>query len=290
MKIGTFSKENKTFVGIVEGEKIFNLSEFLYFREEKKIEDINSLFEKNLFFSEFFKRAVREGKQHKNFWYHLEEVNFSLLYRPGKIICLGANYAEHAKESNMNIPDEPIFFEKATSAIIPHNQSIIYPENLGRIDPEVELAVIIGRKAKDAKEEEVEEFISGYTILNDVTARDMQRKDIGNKLPWYRSKSIDTFCPIGPWIVTSDEISAEEDLKIELRVNGKTRQKSSTGKMLFKIPFLISFISKFITLYPGDIISTGTPEGISPIFPGDIVECEIEKIGILRNPVISKSY
>ncbi|RKY32583.1 MAG: FAA hydrolase family protein [Candidatus Omnitrophota bacterium] len=285
MRIGRFSKEGREFVGIIKGEEVFDLSNFFYLERKIQIKDINSLFENGLFSPEVFKKSLIDGEKYRELWYPLEKLNFSILYRPSKIICIGANYIEHAKESNIIIPEEPIFFEKATSAIIPNNGEIIYPEGLGRIDPEVELAVVIGKKAKGVEKEKADEFIAGYTILNDVTARDIEMKDMEKKLPWYRSKSIDTFCPFGPWIVTSDEINPEEDLKIELRVNGKIRQKSSTGKMLFKIPFLISFISKFITLYPGDIISTGTPEGISPIFPGDIVECEIEKIGILRNPV-----
>jgi len=226
-----------------------------------------------------------EGKNYENFWYPLQNVLFAPLYKPGKIICLGMNYTEHAKEISTPVPEEPIYFEKATSAVIAHSQPIIYPGNTGRIDPEVELAVVMGKKAKNVKENKVVDFIAGYTILNDVTARDMQTEDIGNKLPWYRSKSIDTFCPVGPWIITPDEIKIDENLKIQLRVNGKIRQNSSTGNMIFKIPSLISRISSLITLEPGDIVSTGTPEGIAPIYSGDIVECEIEKIGILKNPL-----
>ena len=194
-------------------------------------------------------------------------------------------YVEHAREGNVPVPEEPIYFEKAVFSIVAHDQPVIYPPDLGRIDPEVELAVIIGTRASAVREAEAGAFIAGYTILNDVTARDLQRKDIANRHPWYRSKSLDTFCPVGPWIITADEIDPREALSIQLRVNGEARQNSSTRHIVFQVPALVSRISEIITLEPGDIISTGTPEGIAPVYPGDVMECEIEKIGILRNPV-----
>ena len=129
------------------------------------------------------------------------------------------------------------------------------------------------------------EYIAGYTIVNDVTARDMQGKDVANRMPWYRSKSIDTFCPVGPWIVTSDEIGPLEPLDIRLKVNGKVRQAGTTADLIFKIPSLIASISSLITLEAGDIVSTGTPAGVAPIYPGDLLEVEVEKIGVLKNPV-----
>lgn len=202
-----------------------------------------------------------------------------------KIVCLGLNYRGHVEETNNPLPEEPIYFEKASSAIIAHNQPVTYPPDLWRIDPEVELAVLIGKRGHRVKESEAEKYIAGYTILNDVTARDMQQKDIKKSLPWYRSKSLDTFCPIGPWIVAADEIDPLEALSIRLRVNGEVRQDSSTERLLFKIPSLIATLSEIIALDPGDVISTGTPAGIAPIYPGDAMEGEIEKIGILRNPV-----
>lgn len=285
MKIGTFSKNGKIFTGIVEENKIFDLTEFSAGFKNIKYTDIGLLFKEGLFSTDFFKEIMEEGKNYENFRYPLQNVFFAPLYKPGKIICLGRNYVEHAKETDAPVPEEPVYFEKATSAVIAHSQPIIYPGNTGRVDPEVELAVVIGKKAKNIKEDKIKDFIAGYTILNDVTARDMQTEDMRNKLPWYRSKSIDTFCPVGPWIVTSDEIKMDENLKIQLRVNGEIRQNSSTGNMIFKISSLVSKISSLITLEPGDIVSTGTPEGIAPVYPGDVVECEIEKIGILKNPV-----
>ena len=285
MKVGYFSYKADKFVGAVFKEKVFNLSSSSLRFKNERIYGIEFLLRENCFQTDFLQQLLEKGKNHEEFWYKLDDVTFTPLYTPRKIICLGRNYAEHAKETGALVPEEPIYFEKATSAIIAHNQPIIYPEDVGRVDPEVELAVIVGKRTKNVKEEEAERYVAGYTILNDVTARDMQKHDIENRLPWYRSKSIDTFCPVGPWIVTAEEIGIEEPLRIELRVNGRIRQKSSTKNLLFDIPSLLSSISSMITLEPGDIISTGTPEGISPIYPGDLVEAEIEKIGILKNPV-----
>ncbi|HXK45659.1 MAG TPA: fumarylacetoacetate hydrolase family protein [bacterium] len=217
----------------------------------------------------------------------MEELEYAPLIKPCKIICLGLNYKSHAEEGGWKLPSEPVYFEKSSSCIIASKEAIRIPDNIGRIDPEVELAVIIGKTCKNVSKQEAISCIAGYTIANDVTARAMQKQDQTNKYPWFRSKSMDTFCPVGPWFVTSDEIDWQEPLKIELRINGETKQSSSTDRMIFQIPDIICSITRYLTLYPGDIISTGTPEGISPIKNGDIVECEIEKIGLLSNPVVS---
>ena len=205
------------------------------------------------------------------------------LRRPQKIVCLGRNYAEHARESGAEPPEEPIIFPKAPSAIIGPEEPILIPEGIGRVDPEVEIAVVIGRECKSVPADRAGEYIAGFTILNDVTARDMQSRDLAEAKPWFRSKSLDTFCPIGPWIVVG--LPPSPELKIELRVNGEVRQSANTGEMIFKPPELVEFISRHMTLLPGDVIATGTPAGIAPIRPGDVVECEIESIGLLRNPV-----
>lgn len=207
----------------------------------------------------------------------------SPLSRPQKIVCLGRNYAEHARESGAEPPEEPIIFPKAPSALIGPEEPIVIPEGIGRVDPEVELAVIVGKRAKSVKADRAGGYIAGFTILNDVTARDMQSRDIEEGKPWFRSKSFDTFCPIGPWIVVG--LPPSPELGIELRVNNELRQSANTAEMLFKPPELVEFISWHMTLLPGDIIATGTPAGIAPINPGDFVECEIEGIGLLRNPV-----
>ncbi len=285
MKIGYFSSSGAGIVGAVFGERVFNLSEAASRTGKLVLPDLTSLLKQEQFENTLFTELYNREKDRQECWHRLESLSFLPLLRPGKIICLGLNYAEHAREGNRPVPEEPIYFEKAVSSIIAHDQPVIYPPHLGRIDPEIELAFVIGKRARGVKEAEARACIAGYTILNDMTARDLQRKDIGNRNPWYRSKSIDTFCPIGPWMVTADEIDPQEALNIQLRVNGKVRQNSSTRHLVFKVPTLLCRISELITLEPGDIVSTGTPEGIGPVYPGDVMEAEIEKIGILRNAV-----
>jgi len=215
-----------------------------------------------------------------------EDVDFlPPVTRPQKIVCLGRNYAAHARESGHEIPTEPIFFAKAPSALVGHGHAVLLPPQSSRVDHEAELAVIIGKIAKSALESEAWEAVAGYTAMNDVTARDLQKRDIEQGKPWFRSKSFDTFCPLGPWLVPRDAIQDPHDLRIEMRVNGEVRQSASTGEMLFKIPRLVSEISSHMTLYPGDIIATGTPQGIRPVHEGDVMEVVIERIGTLRNPV-----
>ena len=153
------------------------------------------------------------------------------------------------------------------------------------MDHEVELAVVIGRKATEVKKRDAYKYVAGYTIANDVSARDLQSADLQKRHPWFRSKSFDTFSPIGPWIITADEFRHPIHVTVECRVNGKIRQKANTRDLVFDIPTVIEFITKYITLEPGDIISTGTPEGIGPIKHGDTVVCRIDKIGELKNPV-----
>lgn len=288
MKIGVFADGDRVFIGAVFNEQVFDLSAASLQLEKEALPDLGTILREERFGSKLFHHLFMLGQYREEFWIPLGLLSFVSLYRPDKIICLGFSYAEHAREFSRDIFKEPIYFVKANSAIIAHEQPIIYPDGLGRIDPEGELAVIIGRRAKEVTETEAPEYIGGYTILNDVTARDMQAKDMENKHPWFRSKSLDTFCPIGPWIVTANEILPDEPLKLRLSVNGEVRQDSSTKYLVSKIPALISTISALMTLEPGDIISTGTPEGIAPIYPGDVVEIEVEKIGILRNRVEKK--
>jgi 2-keto-4-pentenoate hydratase/2-oxohepta-3-ene-1,7-dioic acid hydratase in catechol pathway len=207
--------------------------------------------------------------------------------RPGKIVCLGRNYAAHAEESGMSVPDEPIIFPKASSAVIGQGAPIVHHSICKRVDHEVELAVIIGETATRTPRSEALDKVFGYTVLNDVSAREMQTKDIALRNPWFRSKSLDTFCPMGPRIVTRDEVEDPQKISLECRVNSETRQKGNTRDMIFPVVELIEFISAHMTLEPGDVISTGTPEGISPLLPGEVVECEVEGIGLLSNPVIA---
>ena len=211
---------------------------------------------------------------------------------PTKIICVGTNYMDHIEETKSDVPKEPVLFTKTLNCLIMNKESIIYPKFLyeqrkyNRVDYEVEFAFIIKDKCKHIPKNGAYSHILGYTVFNDITARKMQAKDIVSKLPWFRSKSFDTFGPIGPRIVNTEEIKNPHNLKIELKLNGETKQSSNTKHILFKIPELLEYISTFFTLERGDIIATGTPSGIGPIQPGDIIEATIEKIGTLTNNVV----
>jgi len=198
---------------------------------------------------------------------------------PTKIVCVGLNYQDHALELNMQIPLEPTLFLKPPSSVIGPYENIVYPDSVTRLDYEAELAIIIKKKAKDVAVKEVSDYILGFTCLNDVTARDLQKKDI----QWARAKSFDTFCPIGPYIVSGVDPS---NLKIELKVNNIIKQSSTTKNMIFATDYLVSFITHVMTLLPGDIIATGTPKGVGPLSKGDRVEVDIEGIGALENKVI----
>ncbi len=206
---------------------------------------------------------------------------------PPNIIAIGLNYEDHAKEAGLKLPDRPVIFLKATTAILPHKRPILLPKEApDEVDYEAELVVIIGKKAKYVKREEAYEYVLGYTCGNDVSARDCQLR---YDKQWARAKSFDTFAPIGPFLVTDIDPS---DLKIESRVNGTPLQQSTTRNMIFDVPTLINYLSYQMTLLPGTIIMTGTPSGVGfarrpPIFlrDGDVCEIEIENIGILKNPV-----
>jgi 2-keto-4-pentenoate hydratase/2-oxohepta-3-ene-1,7-dioic acid hydratase in catechol pathway len=208
--------------------------------------------------------------------------------RPPRIIALGLNYAAHAAEGGRKPPKEPIFFVKASTAVIGPDEPVVCPQNVGRIDHEVELAVIIGKEGRRIPRAKASGYIAGYTVLNDVTARDMQRRDMAASNPWFMSKSFDTFAPMGPCVVLPDGIQEPIELDLTLRVNGEVKQHSNTRQLIFTIPELIHRLSRHISLQPGDVISTGTPEGISPIKPGDVMEAQVERIGVLRNPVIAR--
>ncbi len=197
---------------------------------------------------------------------------------PTKIILVGLNYKSHAKELGMKIPKQPVIFLKPPSSVLAPRGKIIYPPGVKRLDYEAELAIVIKKQTRNISPAAVKKCILGYTCLNDVTARDLQKIDV----QWIRAKSFDTFCPLGPWIET--EINPS-NLRIKTYLNGEIKQNSSTAGFIFKIDYLVSFISKIMTLYPGDIISTGTPPGVGPMKINDIVEIEIESIGRLKNRV-----
>lgn len=198
---------------------------------------------------------------------------------PSKIVLVGLNYRDHAQELKMKVPRQPLIFIKPNTALIGHRQEIVYPRGVRRLDYEAELAVVIGAKGRFIPEQKARKYILGYTCLNDVTARDLQRRDS----QWTRAKSFDTFCPLGPHLETKLN---PQDLKIRLYLNGRLKQSSSTANFIFSIEYLVSFISRIMTLLPGDIVSTGTPAGVGSMKKKDTVEVEIEGIGRLTNCVI----
>ncbi|MFZ7126277.1 MAG: fumarylacetoacetate hydrolase family protein [Desulfobacterales bacterium] len=209
--------------------------------------------------------------------------------RPTKIVCLGKNYAEHAREGSFEPPERPLLFCKSMNAVNGPEDPILLPKSSGRIDWEVELAVVIGREAKRIPKSRAVEYVAGYMVMNDVSGREAQFRDS----QWYRGKSFDTFAPMGPALVTVDEIPDPGRLRLWAKVNGELMQDGTTADLIFDIPTLIADISEDITLVPGDIISTGTPAGVGifrdpPVVlrTGDVVECGIDGIGILRNEVV----
>lgn len=212
--------------------------------------------------------------------FQLDEVKLLAPVKPSKIVAVGLNYADHIAEMGNTPPSNPIIFIKPQTAVIGPGEAILLPSSSQRVDYEAELAVVIGKKCRSVTPKQAPSFILGYTCFNDVTARDLQKKDV----QWTRAKSFDTFAPLGPWINTSIDPSS---LRIECRLNGEIKQSSSTSNLLFSVFELVSFISEIMTLLPGDVIATGTPQGVGPMQNGDLVEVCIEGIGVLSNPVKS---
>lgn len=210
---------------------------------------------------------------------NIKDVKFLAPVIPSKIVAVGLNYLDHAEEFKTALPETPLIFLKPASAVIGPGDAIYYPRQSARVDYEAELAIVIGRKGRNISSHDAKNYIFGYTCLNDVTARDLQKKD-GQ---WTRAKSFDTFCPVGPHIVTDLDVSS---LKIESLLNGRVRQSSNTSKMIFNCEKLVEFISSVMTLEAGDIIATGTPGGIGPMAVGDEIEVRIENIGSLINRII----
>ena len=250
MKIARFYTEGVIRFGVVEGDEIIDL---------KKGDSPDD-----------------DGKK----TYLLNEVYFLAPSAPSKVVAVGLNYKDHAKELNMELPEDPMLFIKPATSVIGPDEDIILPKMSSRVDYEGELAVIISKEAKNVSVDEARKYIMGYTCLNDVTARDLQIKDV----QFTRAKSFDTFCPIGPWVETEIE---PDNLKIETKLNGKTVQSSSTNMLNWNVFDLVSFVSGVMTLLPGDVIATGTPSGIGPMVDGDNVEVTIEGIGTLKNRAIS---
>lgn len=229
-----------------------------------------------------FAGEVLEGKVHSHIAgreYEMDKVTVLPPCKPTKIVCVGLNYKDHAAEMKDRIPDEPVLFLKPPSSVIGHGGHIVYPPQSRQVDYEAELGVVIGKRARHVKAEHAKDYIQGYTCFNDVTARDLQKKDV----QWTRAKSFDTFSPVGPFIVTDIDPT---NLAVQSRLNGEVKQSSNTSNMMFDVYRLVEFISGVMTLEHDDVIATGTPSGIGPMKKGDVIEIEIEKVGTLGNKIV----
>jgi 2-keto-4-pentenoate hydratase/2-oxohepta-3-ene-1,7-dioic acid hydratase in catechol pathway len=214
--------------------------------------------------------------------YALSQVRLLPPVSPTKIVCIGRNYVDHAKELGNPVPAEPIVFMKPPSSLNGPGGPVVYPKLSQQVSFEGELGVIIGRRAWQVRASDADSYIGGYTIVNDMTARDLQKKD-GQ---WTRGKGFDTFCPVGPCWVPAKELH-RESLRVKTLVDGELRQNGPVADMIFPVPVIIEFVTQFMTLEPGDLIATGTPPGVGPVMPGNRIRVEIEGIGFLENPVVA---
>jgi len=303
MKLLSYRWEGLERVGAVVGDVVVDLNAGLALLGEQAgalARDMTHLLEQGdegiqratVVVQAFMKALQQEPAQAQAVAHPLNEVHYlPPVPRPQKILAIGANYRAHCEEAGVPVPSKPIVFVKVPTALIAHGEDIVYPRITAELDYEGELAVVIGRRARNVREDEAMAYVAGYTVMNDVTARDLQRTE-GQ---WSRAKGCDTFAPCGPWLVTVDEIPDPHALQIETRVNGEVRQQASTGDMVFSIPRLIAHVTEAITLLPGDIISTGTPAGVGVyrqpsglLQPGDEVAIRIEGIGELVNSVVAE--
>jgi 2-keto-4-pentenoate hydratase/2-oxohepta-3-ene-1,7-dioic acid hydratase in catechol pathway len=323
MRLVTFERKHETRIGMVKGEQILDLSELLRFLTTQPVpsewensqalrsaarvilkaretpQNMIALFERGPAWLEKLHALIsimlplagaKRTKLPRGLFLQLDSTRLrSPILRPPKIICVGRNYGEHARESGHEPPANPIFFQKASSAICDPSGAIRLPALSRQVDYEAELAVVIARRGHRIPVEQAHEYIAGYTLMNDVSARDMQELD-GQ---WFRAKSCDTFAPLGPWIVTPEEIHDAHSLRITLTLDGQLMQDSNTRNLIFQIPFLISYLSRSMTWEPGDILATGTPPGVGvhrtpPVFlkAGSTVSISVEHVGTLTNTVV----
>lgn len=238
-------------------------------------------------YASMVKELGRESRLLEKLWQEVGVTLAAPIPRPNRIFGIGRNYAEHASELGNEAPEEPVIFLKASTSVIASGQPIVYPSWAEQVDFEGELAVVIGVAGKDVPEADAMRHVAGYTLVNDVTERALQNRDKARGLPWLRSKSIDTFCPMGPALVTADAIKDPHHLELSTEVNGEVRQKANTGEMAHKIPALIAYLSRYFALEAGDVVMTGTPAGVGPVQPGDTVTVSIREIGSLTNTVIA---
>lgn len=281
MKLIRFGEAGKEKPGILIGEKRFDASSIVAdyneaFFQENGLETLKAALENNPVLPEV-DASVRLG---------------SPVARPSKIICIGLNYVDHCKETNAPIPEEPIIFFKSTTALCGPNDDLIIPKNSDKTDWEIELVFIVGKKASYVEEADAMDYVAGYCLHNDYSERAFQLERGGQ---WAKGKGCDTFAPLGPFMATKDEIADVDNLSMWLTVNGKTFQNSNTSNLVFKIPFLVHYLSQFMTLLPGDVISTGTPPGVGlgikpePIYikAGDVVELGMEGLGSSKQVAIA---
>ncbi|MED3727761.1 fumarylacetoacetate hydrolase family protein [Priestia endophytica] len=299
MKLLSFRSQSHTYVGVLQDNKVMNLTNLhdLYQHKVASCSAVPDTLETLIQHHDTMIPYIKELMEyHKNHGTNDIKTTFSLseveiispVSQPEKIICVGLNYLDHCKETEMDPPPTPVIFSKYANAIIGDNDPIELPINSNQVDFEAELVVVIGNKAKCVTEETADEYIFGYTIMNDVSARDLQFAD--NQ--WTRGKSPDTFAPIGPYIITKDEVEDPHNLDISLTLNGKVMQKSNTKNLIFTIPYIISYLSQSMTLKPGDLIATGTPPGVGMgrtpqvwLKEGDELSITIENVGTLNNSV-----
>jgi 2,4-diketo-3-deoxy-L-fuconate hydrolase len=282
MKLIRFGEPGKEKTGVVIDEEYYDTSAF------------GEDYDERFFENEGLGRLEKFVGSNKNKLPKIskEQRLGSPVARPSKIICIGLNYADHARETNAAIPTEPIIFFKSTTALIGPNDDVVIPKNSQKTDWEVELAVVIGKKTSYVDEVEALDYVAGYCLHNDLSERAFQLERNGQ---WVKGKSCDTFAPLGPFLATKDEIKNVDDLGVWLKLNGRMVQKSNTSNLIFKIPFLVSYLSHFMTLLPGDVISTGTPAGVglgmNPqvyLKEGDVMELGIDGLGSSRQK--AKAY
>ncbi len=280
MKLIRFGEAGKEKPGVVIGEKMLDVSEYIHDYDERFFEHDGLAFLEKILGSTELKPVSTDQRLG------------SPVARPSKIICIGLNYSDHARESGMQLPEEPVIFFKASSALAGPNDHLIIPKDSKKTDWEVELAVVIGKKASYIEEADATDYVAGYTLHNDYSEREFQLERSGQ---WVKGKSCDSFAPVGPYLCTKDEIPDVHNLRLWLKVNGKMMQDGNTKNLVFKIPHLVSYLSRFMTLLPGDIISTGTPSGVGmgqkpgPVYlkPGDVVELGIDGLGSSRQVAIA---
>jgi 2,4-didehydro-3-deoxy-L-rhamnonate hydrolase len=283
MKLVRFGVAGKEKPGIVIDEKIYDVSEV--------IDDFNESFFENDGLNAL--ASLVENKSSSLLEVGKDIRLGSPVARPSKIVCIGLNYADHAKETGASLPAEPVIFMKSTTSLSGPFDDIMIPKNSIKTDWEVELAVVIGKRASYVEESVAMDYVAGYCLHNDVSEREFQLERGGT---WDKGKGCDTFAPIGPWMVTKDAISDVDNLRLWLTVNGTKMQDGNTKNFVFRIPYLISYVSRFMTLLPGDVVSTGTPAGVGlgfdpPVYlkPGDVVELGIDGLGTSRQNVVAFS-